>query len=131
MDYSKKIFEILDRDRADLRRVEIKLPKETIELYFKPFTSTQHRDCIARATKTKEIKEINSDTIREEKYICEYTYISAIIYYQALDKDGNRIFNSLLDIDRIRDKMPYTKMSYLASIMGADIEQEIRDITNG
>ncbi len=130
-DYAKRIYELLDRDRADLRKVALTLPNDSIDLYFRPFTSTQHRDCLARAKKIKEIRDVSSDKVVEETYICDYTYMASVVYYQSLDEKGERIFSSFNDIQRLLDKIPYTKLATLATYMGADIENEIKEFTNG
>lgn len=123
----EEIFKAVKEDQAVLRKVQLKLPnKDPFDLYFRPFTTKQRRVSLINATRKKLVKEPNKEEV-EVTYVCDDAYQASIVYYQSLNKEGERIFTSLADIDFIRDSFPQLKLATLATIMGTDIENEMEE----
>lgn len=104
---AQKIYELIKQDRAELRSVVLnfKALDEKETLYYRPLTSEQKRDARYLATRKKVLKKIDGETVEEEEYIDMYLFGSAIVYIQALDKEGVRIFNSITDVEKIFKNM--------------------------
>lgn len=123
---SQNFYKILDDYNANLKKVTLKFEDEIIDIYFRAFTTDKHRDCQHRAIVDDTVTDASGNT-KTNKKLDEFKYMANIVALQSLNEDGERIFNNITDADKLIKKLPYVKMAQLASVMGADIEAEIRE----
>ena len=90
-----------------------------------------HARALELSKKTKTVKETDGSST-ELSYYDDDLLRSYIIYFQMLDKDGERVFNNLTKIQWIKDNIAYETSSYLAAVMGlksvSDIVEEQQEV---
>ena len=119
---ANRIYDLINQDRAELRSVKIKfraLDEEEV-LYYRPLTSNQKRDARYLATRKKQLKSIDSETVQEEEYIDMYLFSCSIIYLQSLDEDGLRVFENITDVEKIFKNMSDKHIETLVIAMMGD-----------
>ena len=96
-----------------------------------------HARALELSKRTKTVKETDGSET-ELSYYDDDLLRCYIIYFQLLNKDGERVFTNLTDIEWIKKNITYETSSYLAAVMGlksvSDIiteQQEILKKTSG
>jgi hypothetical protein len=90
-----------------------------------------HARALELSKKTKTIKEADGSTT-DLTYYDDDLLRCHIIYFQLLNKEGERVFNNLTKVKWIKDNITYETASYLAAIMGlksvSDIVEEQQEV---
>ena len=100
-------------------------------------SGVDHARALELSKKTKTVKETDGSTT-ELTYYDDDLLRCHIIYFQLLNKEGERVFTNLNKVKWIKDNIAYETASYLATIMGlksvSDIVEEQKEVlkkTNG
>jgi len=132
-----KLLKALEREKNNLRKAELLVDGQIHEIYFKTMSGDDHARALELSKKTKTVKETDGSET-ELSYYDDDLLRCHIIYFQLLNKDGERVFTNLTDIKWIKENIAYETSSYLASVMGlrsvSDIiteQQEALKKTNG
>jgi len=132
-----KLLKALEREKNNLRKAELLVDGQIHEIYFKTMSGDDHARALELSKKTKTVKETDGSET-ELSYYDDDLLRCHIIYFQLLNKDGERVFTNLTDVDWIKKNITYETSSYLASVMGlksvSDIiteQQELLKKTNG
>ena len=132
-----KLLKALEREKQDLRTADIVLNGETHQIYYRTMSGQDHARAIELSKKTKTVTEVDGSST-ELTYYDDDLLRAHIIYFQLLDKDGNRVFTNLPKVKWIQENVAYETQSYLAAVMGlksvSDIIQEQQEAlkkTNG
>jgi hypothetical protein len=90
-----------------------------------------HARALELSKRTKTIKEADGSST-DLTYYDDDLLRCHIIYFQLLDKDGERVFNNLTKVKWIKDNITYETSSYLAAVMGlksvSDIIEEQQEV---
>ena len=76
-----------------------------------------HSRALELSKKTKTVQETDGSAT-DLTYYDDDLLRAHIIYFQLLDKDGNRVFTNLPKIKWIQENIAYETSSYLAAVMG-------------
>lgn len=132
-----KLLKALEREKNNLRKAELLVDGQIHEIYFKTMSGDDHARALELSKKTKTVKETDGSET-ELSYYDDDLLRCHIIYFQLLNKDGERVFTNLTDIKWIKENIAYETSSYLATVMGlksvSDIiteQQEALKKTNG
>jgi len=132
-----KLLKALERESTDLRSAEFVVGGEIHKVYYRIMSGDDHARALELSKRTKTVKETDGSTT-ELTYYDDDLLRCHIIYFQLLNKDGERVFTNLTDIDWIKKNITYETSSYLATVMGlksvSDIiteQQEILKKMNG
>ena len=132
-----KLLKALERESKDLRSADLVVDKEKHTIYYRVMSGDDHARALELSKKTKIVKEADGSQT-ELTYYDDDLLRCHIIYFQLLDKDGNRVFTNLTDVDWINKNIAYETQAYLATVMGlksvSDIIEEQRQVlkkTNG
>jgi hypothetical protein len=122
-----KLLKALEKESKDIRSADIVLGKKVHKIYSRIMSGDDHSRALELSKKTKTVKETDGSTT-DLTYYDDDLLRSHIIYFQLLDKDGERVFNNLTKVKWIRDNVTYETASYLAAVMGlksvSDIVEE-------
>jgi len=132
-----KLLKALEKEAQDLRSAEFVVNGEIHKVYYRIMSGDDHARALELSKKTKTVKETDGSET-ELSYYDDDLLRCYIIYFQLLNKDGERVFTNLTDIDWIKKNITYETSSYLAAVMGlksvSDIiteQQEILKKTSG
>lgn len=132
-----KLLKALERESKDLRSAELIVDGEIHNIYYRTMSGDDHARALELSKKTKTVKEADGSET-ELSYYDDDLLRCHIIYFQLLDKDGNRVFTNLTDVKWIKENIAFETSSYLAAVMGlksvSDIlteQQEALKKTNG
>jgi hypothetical protein len=126
-----KLLKALEKESKDIRSADIVVGKKVHKVYYRIMSGDDHSRALELSKKTKNIKETDGSTT-ELTYYDDDLLRSHIIYFQLLDKGGERVFTNLTKVKWIRDNITYETASYLAAVMGlksvSDIVEEQQEI---
>lgn len=126
-----KLLKALERESNSLREADIFVDGEAHKVYYKIMSGVTHIRCLELSKKTKTVKEVDGSTT-ELTYYDDDLLRSHIIYYQLLDKKGERVFTNLTKVKWIKDNVAYETACYLSTIMGlksvSDIVEEQKEL---
>ena len=132
-----KLLKALEREKNNLRKAELLVDGQIHEIYFRTMSGDDHARALELSKKTKTVKETDGSET-ELSYYDDDLLRCHIIYFQLLNKDGERVFTNLTDVKWIKENIAYETSSYLATVMGlksvSDIiteQQEALKKTNG
>jgi len=122
-----KLLKALEKESKDIRSADIVVGKNVHKIYYRIMSGDDHSRALELSKKTKNVKEVDGSTT-ELTYYDDDLLRSHIIYFQLLDKSGERVFNNLTKVKWIKDNITYETASYLAAVMGlksvSDIVEE-------
>jgi len=122
-----KLLKALEKESKDIRSADIVVGKIVHKIYYRIMSGDDHSRALELSKKTKNVKEVDGSTT-ELTYYDDDLLRSHIIYFQLLDKSGERVFNNLTKVKWIKDNITYETASYLAAVMGlksvSDIVEE-------
>ena len=126
-----KLLKALEREKNNLRKAELLVDGQIHEIYFKTMSGDDHARALELSKKTKTVKETDGSET-ELSYYDDDLLRCHIIYFQLLNKDGERVFTNLTDVKWIKENIAYETSSYLASVMGlksvSDIIEEQKEV---
>ena len=126
-----KLLKALEKESKDIRSADMVVGKKIHKIYYRIMSGDDHSRALELSKKTKNIKETDGSTT-ELTYYDDDLLRSHIIYFQLLDKGGERVFTNLTKVKWIRDNITYETASYLAAVMGlksvSDIVEEQQEI---
>jgi len=126
-----KLLKALELESEDIRSADMVVGKKVHQIYYRIMSGDDHSRALDLSKKTKTIQETDGSTT-ELTYYDDDLLRSYIIYFQLLNKDGERVFNNLTDIKFIKNKITYETASYLAAVMGlksvSDIVEEQQEV---
>jgi hypothetical protein len=126
-----KLLKALEKESKDIRSADIVVGKKVHKIHYRIMSGDDHSRALELSKKTKNIKETDGSTT-ELTYYDDDLLRSHIIYFQLLDKSGERVFTNLTKVKWIRDNITYETASYLAAVMGlksvSDIVEEQQEI---
>ena len=122
-----KLLKALEKESKDLRSADMVVNGKVHQIYYRIMSGDDHARALELSKKTKTVKETDGSTT-ELTYYDDDLLRCHIIYFQLLDKDGDRVFTNLTKVKWIKDNITYETASYLASVMGlksvSDIVEE-------
>jgi len=119
-----KLLKALEKESKDIRSADIVVGKKVHQVYYRIMSGDDHSRALELSKKTKNVKEVDGSTT-ELTYYDDDLLRSHIIYFQLLNKDGERVFNNLTKVKWIKDNITYETASYLAAVMGLKSVSEI------
>jgi len=119
-----KLLKALEKESKDIRSADIVVGKKVHKIYYRIMSGDDHSRALELSKKTKNVKEVDGSTT-ELTYYDDDLLRSHIIYFQLLNKDGERVFNNLTKVKWIKDNITYETASYLAAVMGLKSVSEI------
>ena len=132
-----KLLKAFEKEKQDIRAADIIVNGEVHQIYYRTMSGQDHARSLELSKKTKTVKETDGSTT-EMSYFDDDLLRAHIIYFQLLDKSGNRVFTNLTKVKWIQENIAFETQSYLASVMGlksvSDIvseQQEALKKTNG
>ena len=112
-----KLLKALEKEKQDIRSADIVLNGEIHQIYYRTMSGQDHSRALELSKKTKTVQETDGSAT-DLTYYDDDLLRAHIIYFQLLDKDGNRVFTNLPKIKWIQENMAYETSSYLAAVMG-------------
>ena len=132
-----KLLKALEKESKDIRSADIVVDGTIHQIYYRVMSGDDHARALELSKKTKTVKETDGSTT-ELTYYDDDLLRCHIIYFQLLNKEGERVFTNLNKVKWIKDNIAYETASYLATIMGlksvSDIVEEQKEVlkkTNG
>jgi hypothetical protein len=126
-----KLLKALEKESKDIRSADIVVGKKIHKIYYRIMSGDDHSRALELSKKTKTVKETDGSTT-ELTYYDDDLLRSHIIYFQLLNKDGERVFTNLTKVKWIKDNITYETASYLAAVIGlksvSDIVEEQQEI---
>ncbi len=126
-----KLLKALEKESKDIRSADMVVNGKVHQIHYRIMSGDDHARALELSKKTKNIKETDGSTT-ELTYYDDDLLRSHIIYFQLLNKDGERVFTNLTKVKWIRDNITYETASYLAAVMGlksvSDIVEEQQEI---
>jgi len=126
-----KLLKALEKESKDIRSADMVVNGEIHQIYYRIMSGDDHARALELSKKTKTVQETDGSTT-ELSYYDDDLLRSHIIYFQMLDKDGERVFNNLTKVKWIKDNITYETSSYLAAVMGlksvSDIIEEQQEV---
>ncbi len=126
-----KFLKALEKESTDIRSADMVVNGEIHQVYYRVMSGDDHARALELSKRTKTIKEADGSTT-DLTYYDDELLRCHIIYFQLLNKEGERVFNNLTKIKWIRDNITYETSSFLASVMGlksvSDIIEEQQEI---
>lgn len=126
-----KLLKALEKESTDIRSADIVVGKKVHQIYYRIMSGADHSRALELSKRTKNVQEVDGSTT-ELTYYDDDMLRSHIIYFQLLDKSGERVFNNLTKVKWIKDNITYETASYLAAVMGlksvSDIVEEQQDV---
>ncbi len=112
-----KLLKALEKESTDIRSADMVVNGEVHQIYYRVMSGDDHARALELSKKTKTIKEADGSTT-DLTYYDDDLLRCHIIYFQLLNKEGERVFNNLTKVQWIKDNITYETSSYLASAMG-------------
>jgi len=122
-----KLLKAFEKENNSVRSADIYVDGKAHKVYYRLMSGEDHERALNLSKKTKTVKETDGSTT-ELTYIDDDLLRSHIIYFQFLNKDGERVFNNLTKVKWIQNNIAYETACYLAALMGlksvSDIVEE-------
>jgi hypothetical protein len=112
-----KLLKALEKESKDIRSADMVVNGKVHQIHYRIMSGDDHARALELSKKTKNIKETDGSTT-ELTYYDDDLLRSHIIYFQLLNKDGERVFTNLTKVQWIKDNITYETSSYLAAVMG-------------
>lgn len=126
-----KLLKALEKERKDIRSADIVVNGKIHQIYYRIMSGDDHARALELSKKTKTVKETDGSTT-ELTYYDDDLLRCHIIYFQLLNKDGERVFTNITKVKWIKDNIAYETASYLAAVMGlksvSDIVEEQQEV---
>ena len=112
-----KLLKALEKEKQNIRSADIVVNGKVHQIYYRIMSGEDHARALELSKKTKTVKETDGSTT-ELTYYDDDLLRAHIIYFQLLNKEGERVFTNLTKIKWIKENIAYETASYLAAIMG-------------
>lgn len=126
-----KFLKALEKESTDIRSADMVVNGEVHQIYYRVMSGDDHARALELSKKTKTVKEADGSST-ELTYYDDDLLRCHIIYFQLLDKEGERVFKNLTKVQWIKDNITYETASYLAAVMGlksvSDIVEEQQEV---
>jgi len=126
-----KLLKALEKESTDIREANLVVNGDVHQVYYRVMSGDDHSRALELSKRTKTIKEADGSTT-DLTYYDDDLLRCHIIYFQLLDKEGERVFNNLTKVKWIRDNITFETASYLADVMGlksvSDIVEEQQEV---
>jgi len=126
-----KLLKALEKEKGRVRSADVLVEGKAHKIYYKLMSGQDHERALELSKRTKNVKEVDGSTT-ELTYYDDDLIRSHIIYFQLLDKEGERAFSNLTEIKWIKDNIAYETACYLGALMGlksvSDIVEEQQEI---
>lgn len=119
-----KFLKALEKESTEIREVNLIVNGDVHQIYYRTMSGDDHSRALELSKRTKTIKEADGSTT-DLTYYDDDLLRCHIIYFQLLNKEGERVFNNLTKVKWIKDNITYETASYMASVMGLKSISEI------
>jgi hypothetical protein len=112
-----KFLKALERESTEIRSADMVVDGKVHQIYYRVMSGDDHARALELSKRTKTVKEADGSST-DLTYYDDDLLRCHIIYFQLLDKEGERVFKNLTKVKWIKDNITYETASYLAAVMG-------------
>ena len=101
-----KLLKALEKEKQNIRSADIVVNGKVHQIYYRIMSGEDHARALELSKKTKTVKETDGSTT-ELTYYDDDLLRAHIIYFQLLNKEGERVFTNLTKIKWIKENIAY------------------------